>query len=471
MRRGRPPHPELLTPRQQEVLELLRQGLSNQEIAERLGIGVFTARYHVSEILARLDVESRREAAQWQPEPEPALRRRAFFGVAIPAFFLDKSPLEVAMKIGGIAAIAGTTVALALLAIGVTLTSSSQEDAAAQEAERDSPWPEQPPPGIRYSGAYRLISPEFSGTPEHEPFDTGIDDPGPVASNLAEARQSSLFPPSLPEGYEVTDAHSAGEPSELYLELTIRGEEAEYHLTLRRPDVMPLDIHLEDDFDTLRPQLHGTSGVYLPPLPGDEDRQPGVIYDLNGGISSRLSAIGLDPVPGGELQRYVAFMVEEANAPSRWFPELPPPDQREPRPEDITMTGPCEMDLHLSPRYLSQATNLRLDGLVQCEGLDGAQLCSDEAKEILGPDADAMAIACDEDDEMVRSEWRVWGGVSTCRFGNPTVIEGNDLVAGMVPRGIGCDIIINWVPDREPIEVCVDIAGRETCAEFEYTRP
>ena len=37
-RPGRPSHPEILTPREQEVLALLREGLTNPRIAERLNI-------------------------------------------------------------------------------------------------------------------------------------------------------------------------------------------------------------------------------------------------------------------------------------------------------------------------------------------------------------------------------------------------------------------------------------------------
>ncbi len=47
-RRGRPPYPDLLTPREQEVLAFLREGLSNEQIAQRLGVSVAGAKYHVS---------------------------------------------------------------------------------------------------------------------------------------------------------------------------------------------------------------------------------------------------------------------------------------------------------------------------------------------------------------------------------------------------------------------------------------
>ena len=48
MERGRPPHPDILTPRQWEVLELVREGLSNGEIGERLGISTDGAKFHVA---------------------------------------------------------------------------------------------------------------------------------------------------------------------------------------------------------------------------------------------------------------------------------------------------------------------------------------------------------------------------------------------------------------------------------------
>jgi DNA-binding CsgD family transcriptional regulator len=74
MRRGRPPFPDVLTPRESEVLALLREGLTNEQIAGRLGISESGARYHVSEILSKLGVSSREEAARWQPGlPAPGI--------------------------------------------------------------------------------------------------------------------------------------------------------------------------------------------------------------------------------------------------------------------------------------------------------------------------------------------------------------------------------------------------------------
>ncbi len=68
--RGRPPHPGPLTPAEARVLEHVRAGLPNAEIAVRLGISVNTVRYHVSNLLAKAGASSREELARWRPRGE-----------------------------------------------------------------------------------------------------------------------------------------------------------------------------------------------------------------------------------------------------------------------------------------------------------------------------------------------------------------------------------------------------------------
>lgn len=51
-----------LTPREVEVLQLLMEGATNREIAEKLVITLRTAKAHASNILQKLHVSSRTEA-------------------------------------------------------------------------------------------------------------------------------------------------------------------------------------------------------------------------------------------------------------------------------------------------------------------------------------------------------------------------------------------------------------------------
>ena len=62
---GQPTPPgDDLTPREREVLTLLADGKTNKEIAELLSISTGTARLHVSNILGKLGVTNRTEAAR-----------------------------------------------------------------------------------------------------------------------------------------------------------------------------------------------------------------------------------------------------------------------------------------------------------------------------------------------------------------------------------------------------------------------
>jgi DNA-binding NarL/FixJ family response regulator len=55
----------LLTAREREILVLVAQGKANKEIAGELVISERTVRTHVSNILAKLDLSSRTQAALW----------------------------------------------------------------------------------------------------------------------------------------------------------------------------------------------------------------------------------------------------------------------------------------------------------------------------------------------------------------------------------------------------------------------
>lgn len=53
-----------ITPRELEVLELVAQGLSNQEIADRLFVSLNTVKTHASNIFGKLDAQRRTQAIQ-----------------------------------------------------------------------------------------------------------------------------------------------------------------------------------------------------------------------------------------------------------------------------------------------------------------------------------------------------------------------------------------------------------------------
>ena len=63
--RGRPRHDDLLTPAEWRVAEAVRHGLTNPEIAQLQGVSTDAVKYHVANILQKLELSRRNELRQW----------------------------------------------------------------------------------------------------------------------------------------------------------------------------------------------------------------------------------------------------------------------------------------------------------------------------------------------------------------------------------------------------------------------
>ena len=91
--------------REREVLDLIAHGRTNGQIAEDLGISFATAKWHVSELISKLGVESREEvAAYWKRhEAAPARVGRMRRGlVAAPLLWKAAGGLAAAAVVAGV---------------------------------------------------------------------------------------------------------------------------------------------------------------------------------------------------------------------------------------------------------------------------------------------------------------------------------------------------------------------------------
>ena len=134
--RGRPRHPGILTPAERRVLDELREGGTNAEIAARLGIGAETVKTHVSTMLAKLDLSDRQQLAAWREDAAPRERRRRWLFAPLAVPF----PLKVA---GGVA---GGAVAVAAIVVAVVLTLPRDPAPEPPPIARPPPRPPRPRP-------------------------------------------------------------------------------------------------------------------------------------------------------------------------------------------------------------------------------------------------------------------------------------------------------------------------------------
>ena len=126
-RGGRPRHPDVLTPAEWRVLDALREGGTNAEIAARLGLSLDTVKSHISNMLAKLELRDRRALAAWRPD---APRRRLGGVLAVPAALWSVGrPL---LWVGaGVAALAGVAVVVVALVALEGIVEGDGEPAAA----------------------------------------------------------------------------------------------------------------------------------------------------------------------------------------------------------------------------------------------------------------------------------------------------------------------------------------------------
>lgn len=74
------PHVHGLTPREQEVLDLIAEGMTSREIASALHIGYGTVRTHLEQVYNKLGVSTHTQAAVWVWRKRVANEHRNFAG-------------------------------------------------------------------------------------------------------------------------------------------------------------------------------------------------------------------------------------------------------------------------------------------------------------------------------------------------------------------------------------------------------
>jgi len=74
--RGRPRHPDILTPAEWRTVHAVQHGMTSRQIARRRSIRVDAVKFHVTNALAKLGLESRRALRDWFAVPRHSALHR-----------------------------------------------------------------------------------------------------------------------------------------------------------------------------------------------------------------------------------------------------------------------------------------------------------------------------------------------------------------------------------------------------------
>lgn len=195
------------------MLEELRRGGTNAEIAVRLGLSPETVKTHIARMLSKLGLEDRHELALWRPEAERR-RLRALFAMPIALGSFARPLVWAGAGLAGAAGMAGVGILIAVLVADgdqpptVPLVSTPVAQATPSPAAT-------PPPSVTGTPAgYVLTVTEGEGgsvTVGPAARDDGTYAPGTVVTLSAAADKGYDFSAweGLPEGATVTAGPAA----------------------------------------------------------------------------------------------------------------------------------------------------------------------------------------------------------------------------------------------------------------------
>ena len=162
----------MLTPAEWRVLDELRTGATNAEIAVRLGLGITTVKFHIRNMRGKLELDDRSDLAAWRREAEPrtATRRRLLAPLGLLAGFWKPVVGGTALVVVGGSAIAAGVLAYAIANDGEAASEPDEQVATAPGTD-----PTEDQAAVGASPTPPKASPTPGGTGDSG--DTGGDSP------------------------------------------------------------------------------------------------------------------------------------------------------------------------------------------------------------------------------------------------------------------------------------------------------